>query len=100
MEIEILEKVENPILKRVEVKFKLTHEEAATPSRETVIAKLAAMLNADRDRTILKKIDGTFGLQYSFGEANLYDNATDALEIEPKHILKRNALLVVEEEKK
>ena len=97
MEIEILEKVENPILKRVEVKFKLSHEEAATPSRETVIAKLAAMLNAERNRTILKKIDGSFGLQYSLGEANLYEDAAAALSIEPKHILKRNALLEEEE---
>jgi len=97
MEIEILEKVDNPILKRVEVKFKLTHEEAATPSRETVIAKLAAMLNADKDRTILKKIDGSFGLQYSHGEANLYEDAAAALSIEPKYVLKRNALLEEEE---
>ena len=55
------------------------------------------MLNADKDRTILKKIDGTFGLPYSLGEANLYDDAAAAIEIEPKHILKRNALVEEEE---
>ena len=92
MEIEIIERKENKLLHREEVTFRITHTEAATPSRETVAAKLAAIVNSDKDKTILKKIEGEFGLNTSLGLANIYES-TEYTDIEPEHILKRNSLI-------
>ena len=93
MEIIIIDKKENQVLNRTEVSFKIEHEQEATPSREVVIAKVAAMLNAETDRTILKEIKSHFGVQESAGKVNLYYTAEDALKFEPKHILIRNKLV-------
>ena len=56
MNIEVLERKENPLLKREEITFKIEHSGEQTPSRETVIAKLAAIINAEKQRTVLKEI--------------------------------------------
>ncbi|MCE7736254.1 MAG: 30S ribosomal protein S24e [Candidatus Heimdallarchaeota archaeon] len=93
MEITIDERKENPLLKREEITFTITHEGENTPSREVVASKLAAMINADKDRTILKKISTQFGVHEAVGYANLYPSKEDALEIEAKHILIRNGLI-------
>ena len=47
MDIEIVERKDNPLLDREDISFKLSYDNAATPSREAVKAKLAALLNAD-----------------------------------------------------
>lgn len=93
MEIEIISKLENPMLSRTEIKFKVKHEEASTPTRESVAGKLAAMLNADRKRTILLEVQGQFGVQWSLGKANVYENEETAMSVEPKYLLKRNGLI-------
>ena len=93
MNIEVLERKENPLLKREEITFKIEHSGEQTPSRETVIAKLAAIINAEKQRTVLKEIRSQFGLHESIGYANLYENAEQAILIEPKHILIRNGIL-------
>ena len=92
MEIDILEETENDLLNRKEVKFEIVHEESHTPSRDTVRAKLAAIMNADADKTIIKKISGEFGRNHSIGYANVY-NSEEAVSIEPKYVLKRNGLI-------
>jgi len=91
MDIDIVEKTENPLLHRTEVVFEISHDQAATPSRETVAAKLAAIMNADREHTIIKSIKSQFGLNRSLGYANVYTNP-EAIGIEPKYVLKRNGL--------
>ncbi|MHA2252149.1 MAG: 30S ribosomal protein S24e [Candidatus Kariarchaeaceae archaeon] len=97
MEIEILERKVNPELKREEISFKIDHDSAQTPARSVVVSKLAAMLNADKSQTILKEIKSHFGKHEAIGYANLYETEDFALEIEPKHILKRNGLLEEED---
>ena len=93
MEITITERKENPVLKREEITFTIEHEGENTPSREVIASKLAAIVNADKDRTILKKIKTQFGKHEAIGKANLYPTKEDAFNIEPNHILKRNGLI-------
>ena len=93
MEITITERKENPVLKREELTFTIEHEGENTPSREVIASKLAAIVNADKDRTILKKIRTQFGKHEAIGMANLYPTKEDAINIEPNHILKRNGLI-------
>ena len=91
MEIEIIERKENPLLNREEVTFRVGHDMETTPSRDTIAAKLAAMVNADREMTILKKVETEFGKNTSVGYANVY-SSEKAREIEPNYILKRNGV--------
>lgn len=93
MEIEITEQKRNDLLDREEIVFRVNHEFESTPTRDTIIAKLAAILNAEKDRTVLKEVQGGFGVNYSTGYANLYDTAEIAIKVEPKHVLKRNGLI-------
>ncbi len=96
MDIEIIEKKDNPLFNRIEIKFKIMHEGEATPSRDEVVSKVAAMMNADKEQTILQEIKGHFGVNYSTGFANVYESKDIAMSIEPKYILIRNKLLEAE----
>ncbi|MHA2028286.1 MAG: 30S ribosomal protein S24e [Candidatus Kariarchaeaceae archaeon] len=93
MEITITERKENGVLNREEIVFTITYDGENTPSREVVASKLAAIVNSDKDRTILKKISTQFGVHEAIGYANLYPSKDDAFKTEPKHILKRNGLI-------
>ncbi|MCY3410318.1 MAG: 30S ribosomal protein S24e [Candidatus Heimdallarchaeota archaeon] len=93
MEIEILEKKTNDLLNREEVKFKVIHKNAATPPRDSIAAKLAAILNSDRSNTILKEVRGEYGVQYSIGYADVYEDAQVINQLVPKYLRKRNGLL-------
>lgn len=90
MQIEILERKENPLLDREEITFNLTYENASTPSRESVAAKLAALVNADKERTIISMIKGHFGQHQSSGKAHVYPTVELAKKVELDHIMVRN----------
>jgi len=91
MDIDILTETDNPLLERKELKFRIVHEQSATPSRETVASKLAAVMNAERSRTIIRKINSEFGLNSSIGYANIYET-DESVSTEPKYILARNGI--------
>jgi small subunit ribosomal protein S24e len=93
LEITITERKENPTLNREEITFTISHDGENTPSRDVVASKLAAIVNADKDRTILKKIATQFGVHEAIGYANLYPSKDEAFKTEPKYILKRNGLI-------
>ncbi|HHF59363.1 MAG TPA: 30S ribosomal protein S24e, partial [Thermoplasmatales archaeon] len=56
MELEILEKRENPLLNRTEVKFRIKHEGEKTPERELVKNDLAEELKVSKDLIIIDYI--------------------------------------------
>lgn len=97
VDIEIITQKKNELLKREEIKMRISHEQAPTPARDAVASKLAAMLNSDRDKTIIQEIKSEFGNNNSLGYANVYESKEDAMKIEAKHLLKRNGLIVEEE---
>jgi small subunit ribosomal protein S24e len=92
MDVEILEKKENPLLERTEVRFKLAFE-GATPSRQDVRKKLAAVLNSDKSLTVIADLKSAYGSKTAQGYAKVYDNEK-ALRKEPEYVIKRN---IVEE---
>ncbi len=98
MEFKILEKKENPLLHRIEVKFEVSHPKSKTPSRDDVRNLLAANLNADKSRVILDKIETPFGSTLSRGFAKIYDSVEDAKKIEPEYVLIRNKIIEKKEE--
>ena len=88
MEIEIIEKKENPLLGRTEVKFKAAFM-GATPSRGEVRKKLTAILNSNKELTVLDKFENAYGSTTALGYAKVYKDIK-ALKLEPEYLIKRN----------
>lgn len=89
MKVEVVDKVENPLLKRAEIKFKVDHAGAPTPKRLEVRAQLAALLGVAEELLVIDKLASTHGHQVASGIARTYSSREQLEEIEPKHLLKR-----------
>src|SRR3989475_12397067 len=100
MQLEFLQRKENPLLKRVEVRFKATHKAEPTPTRDALRAFLAKELNATRDIVVIDYQASTFGRYETVGEAKVYKTKEEALAVECKHILVRNKLIEPEVKEK
>ncbi|MCU0852958.1 MAG: 30S ribosomal protein S24e, partial [Thermoplasmata archaeon] len=72
MEIEILDKKENELLDRTEVRFKASHAKEGTPQREAIREKLAGMLKAAKERVIVDAMESEFGKMETVGYAKVY----------------------------
>jgi small subunit ribosomal protein S24e len=93
MEIQVLERRENPLLKRIEVTFKVVHKAEPTPGREALRAELSKALRATKDVVIVDGAASTFGRYETRGYAKVYKTKEQALSVERRHILVRNKLL-------
>src|SRR5712691_1771985 len=100
MQLEVLQKKENPLLKRVEVTFKAIHKAEPTPTRDALRAFLAKELNATKDIVVIDSQASTFGRYETLGEAKVYKSKEQALAVERKHILVRNKLIEPEVKEK
>jgi len=92
MDVEVLRKKDNPLLKRVEVTFKAVHKGEATPPRDTLRAELAKALKATKDVVVVDGAASTFGRYETHGYAKVYKTKEQALAVERRHILVRNRL--------
>lgn len=100
MEIEIVDRKENKLLNRIEVKFNILHEGEKTPERELVRSNLSSLLKVKKDLVIVDYIKPKFGIQQSAGYAKIYKTIDDAKKIEREHILRRNKVGEKKEEVK
>jgi small subunit ribosomal protein S24e len=89
MKVEVVDKVENPLFKRTEVKFKVDHAGAPTPKRLEVRPQLAALLGVAEDLLVIDKLASTHGRQIASGIARAYSSREQLEKVEPKHLLKR-----------
>ncbi|NYT00284.1 MAG: 30S ribosomal protein S24e [Methanocellales archaeon] len=96
MNIEVIEKKVNPLLKRLEIMFKVDHE-GATPSREEVRKNLAAMLNEKKELVIIERMRSEYGKRETHVYAKIYKSEKLLKEIERAHIIQRNVLAEGEE---
>jgi small subunit ribosomal protein S24e len=92
VEIKVLEEKANPLLKRREFSFEISHATAATPKREEVRAEFAKVAQAPKDRVIIERMHARFGTATTRGEAMVYETAEAAKAIVREHILVRNGL--------
>ena len=100
MQAEIVNRKENPMLKSVEIQYKIVHHGESTPPRETIKEEIAKLAKAPKDRVVIDHVNSQFGQPHSLGYAKIYDSKEDALEFERKHILGRNELIKLEKKKK
>lgn len=89
MKINILEKNENKLLDRLEVKIEV-ESDGPTPKRLAVREKIAAQLNFDEELVIVKALHQKTGMQKSVGLIHAYKDKAVLNEIEQKHLIKRN----------
>ena len=85
MNLEIINKKEQKLLSRLEVKAKITFEGVATPSNEAVRDSLAKNLGKEAKLTVIKNIYTKYGGAYANVSAYIYDNEAKLKEIETKN---------------
>ena len=89
MDVEIMNERENPLLGRKEVKFRVKYPRVGVPARQEVRSKLIAMLDSNKDLTVLDYLKPQYGQHAALGYIKVYDNA-DAMKVEAKYKIKRN----------
>jgi len=99
MQLEVIQRKENPLLKRTEVSFKAIHKGEPTPTRDALRAFLAKELKATKDIVVIDSQASTFGRYETVGYAKVYKTKEEALAVERKHILVRNKLIEPEVKK-
>lgn len=88
--IEKTEEKKNPLINRIELRFRIDHFGASTPNRLDVKKKIAALQSSNEKLTIIKHLDTYFGKSYTNGIAYIYEDSTEMQFFEPFHILVRN----------
>ena len=84
--MEIVERMENKLLNRVEIKFSWRHSGKATPSRREVMDLVKTLEpKSNPDYIIIKDCNTRFGQPLTTGLAYIYDDE-DSMKVEPKYI--------------
>jgi len=101
MEVKIVRKEENPLLKRREVWFEIDHPGEPTPKKIDVAQILAAKLNAKLDLMVIKYYGTIYGTNRSRGLCLIYEDEKAMVMAEPlKKMNPKKRIGVKEEEKK
>ncbi len=98
MDIQVIEEKNNPNLNRREIVFKVIHDES-TPSRKSVVEKLAATMNSKSGLVYVDSLKTEFGKRETMGYAKIYETAERAAQVERAHIIERNTFTKPEEAK-
>ena len=89
MDLQVIEEKGNPLLNRREVVFKIIHNEG-TPSRKSVVERLAATMNSKPGLVFVDGMNTQFGKLETIGYAKIYETAERAKQLERPHIVERN----------
>jgi len=89
MKVEIVQKIENPMFKRTEVRFKVEHAGGPTPKRLDVRGQLATLLGVPEELVVIDKLASTYGKHEASGMARAYGSRERLEALEPKYLLKR-----------
>ncbi|MFQ5918744.1 MAG: 30S ribosomal protein S24e [Thermoplasmata archaeon] len=92
MEMEIVSRRENKLLDRLEVYFRVRHEEGTTPSRPEIREGLTKELKVGKKVLVIDSLHSQFGKREASGYAKVYASLDDAQRLERPHVLRRNGL--------
>jgi len=98
LDIQVIEEKNNPNLNRREIVFKVIHDES-TPSRKSVVERLAATMNSKSNLVFVDSLKTEFGKRETIGYAKIYETAERAKQVERVHIIERNTFTKPEEAK-
>jgi small subunit ribosomal protein S24e len=99
MKVEIIERIENPLLQRTEIKFRVDHTGGPTPKRVDVCEQLAAQLGVPKELIVIEKLASMHGVQIASGIARTYSSREQLEELEPRYLLGRGLPKAKPEEK-
>ena len=97
MEIEIIEKHDNLLLERTDVRVVAKHQKEATPKRKELKDAITEELGLKKEILVIDTIKSDFGKEETKVFAKVYKDLKNARSVEAEHVLKRNGL---QEEKK
>jgi len=89
MELEITDKTENKLINRIEVRFKVTHEKAKTPTRKEIKGALADNLGAKKECVIVDMMRSEYGSPVTKGYAKVYKTPEELKRFEKAHLIQR-----------
>ena len=90
--MQVKDRIENPLLNRVEFQFSIRHEKTATPSRAEMIHLASrAEPGSKPELTIIKNVKTRFGQPLTTGTALIYDDENSMKTTEMKYMLARHA---------
>lgn len=92
MELQIIDRIDNPLLERTEVRFRIHHNDGGTPRRSEVREALAEELKVARDSVIIHNLISHFGRRQTDGYAKVYADHQRMIAIEREYLLKRHNL--------
>ena len=88
--MEVIERKENPLLDRVEIKFMWNHENSPTPSLgEMVAAATKTEPGANKDLVFVKEVSTRYGRPQTSGLALIYGSSESAA-LEPEYVRVRH----------
>ena len=88
MKLELTSTKINKVIGRKELSFKIA--EASTPSRADVRREIAVLMRTELDNVYVRVLKTKAGTRVTTGTANVYNDATTAMAVEPKYIITRN----------
>ena len=89
--MEIIERIENPLLERVEIAFRWSHQKECTPSlQQMVAAVMKAEPGSVRERIFVQSIETRFGQTSTTGTAYVY-GSDEAASKEAGYLIERHA---------
>src|SRR5271157_1215646 len=92
MQIKVESTKDNPLLKRKEVVFTIIQgPKEKTPPRLEVKRAVAIEMKIGDDVVFIKRMHTKTGTNITVGDANVYQNVSQAQIVEPEYIRKRNS---------
>ncbi|HZY70924.1 MAG TPA: hypothetical protein VFF67_08130 [Thermoplasmata archaeon] len=92
MELTITETRPNPLLKRTEYRFEVSHTESATPQRDAVRGEVAKLVKVPKERVVIERMRPRFGTPRTDGWAAAYESPEALRSVVRDHIQIRNGL--------
>ena len=87
--MQVIERKDNPLLDRVEIRFVWDHPNSPTPKLEEMVAAATKMEPGSKsDLVFVKDVSTRFGMPRTIGLALIY-GSEEAASIEPNYIAKR-----------
>ncbi len=90
MDIEIIEKKENVLFDRTEVKFIVSYVGEPTPKLLDVKSKLVAMLDTKKELIVVDNIQPGYGEPKATGYAKVYCRESSLIDVEKPSIIEKN----------
>ena len=88
--MQVIDRKDNPLLNRVEIRFTWDHPNSPTPDLSQMVAAAAkAEPGAKEDLVFIKDVSTRFGMPRTTGLALIY-SSEEASSIEPNFIVKRH----------